>query len=83
MMVVSIGPAFAETVTVASPQPYKLSRADDDYLYLRDSVRHSDFWDPIKYIPLNAPGSWYLSLGGEARERYEYFDYPKWGAGPP
>ena len=27
-------------------------------------------------------GTWYLSLGGEARERYEYFNHPNWGQDP-
>lgn len=81
-MIVSIGPAFAETTTVTAPCPYQLTRADEDYRYLYDPAFRTDFWDSSKYIPLNVSGNWYLSLGGEARERYEYFSYPKWGAGP-
>jgi hypothetical protein len=33
-------------------------------------------------MPLNAQGTWYLSLGGEARERFEYFNNPTWGQDP-
>ncbi|HTP66240.1 MAG TPA: alginate export family protein, partial [Geobacteraceae bacterium] len=75
-------PASAETGAALQPPPYKLNRADEDYRYLRDPARRTDFWDPLKYVPLNEAGSWYLSLGGEARERYEFFNYPNWGAGP-
>ena len=32
---------------------------------------HRTPFDPIKYIPLNDAGDWYLSLGGQARYRYE------------
>ncbi len=83
LMLIGLGPAFAGAQTTSSPLPYQLNRADEDYRYLRDPARRTDFWDPIKYMPLNASGSWYLSLGGEARERYEYFNKPNWGAGPP
>jgi hypothetical protein len=83
MMAGSVGPAFAEIGTQVTPSPYQLHRSDENYRYLRDSARSSDFWDPLKYIPINESAGWYLSLGGEARERYEYFSHPKWGAGPP
>ncbi len=75
--------AHAEAGTAFQPPPSKLNRADEDYRYLRDAAMRSDFWDPVKYVSLNETGSWYLSLGGEARERYEYFSHPNWGAGPP
>jgi hypothetical protein len=73
-------PASAETGTVFHPPPYQLNRADEDYTYLRDPATRSDMWDPIKYLGLNETGSWYLSFGGEGRERYEYFSNPNWGA---
>jgi hypothetical protein len=65
------------------PPAYTSNRADEDYSYLSNPALRNDLWDPIKYIPLNESGAWYLSLGGEARERYEYFSNPQWGAGPP
>ncbi|MBJ6724436.1 alginate export family protein [Geomesophilobacter sediminis] len=64
--------------TEPSVPSYKLNRADEDYRYLKDGTRRIDFWDPIKYLPFNDRGDWYLSLGGEARERYEYFDNYNW-----
>jgi hypothetical protein len=63
------------------PQGYSLNRADEDYGYLR-TARRTELWDAIKFIPLNDAGSWYLSLGGEMRERYEYFNNPNWGKDP-
>ena len=45
---------------------------------MRDPTKQSDFWDPIKFIPLNNSGDWYLSIGGEARERFEYYNNFRW-----
>src|SRR3954467_10292768 len=56
------------------PRVYQRLRYDEDYTYLRDPAKRSDVWDPIKYIPLNDTGDSYLSLGGEARERYELYN---------
>lgn len=83
IMANTITPASAETGTAFQPPPYQLNRADEDYRYLHDPARTTDFWDPVKYVPLNGAGDWYISLGGEARERYEYFNHPNWGSGPP
>jgi hypothetical protein len=58
------------------------TRYDDDFSYLRDPACRNDFWDSLKYIPLDARGDWYLSLGGEIRERYERFHNPQWGQLP-
>src|SRR4051794_2346856 len=41
------------------PSGYMLERWDEDYSYLK-TARSSDFFDPIKYIPLNASGDAYL-----------------------
>lgn len=79
MVTIPMPVAAAESGTSLQPPPYRLNRADEDYHYLRDPARRSDLWDPLKYIPLNETGSWNLSLGGEARERYEYFNRPNWG----
>jgi hypothetical protein len=61
---------------------YSLTRYDDDFNYLHDPACHNDFWDPLKYIPFDAQGDWYLSFGGEIRERYERFHNPLWGQQP-
>ncbi len=82
MMTIPTTLASAQAGTDIQPPVYRLNRADEDYGYLRDPARHTDVWDTIKYMPLNESGNWYLSLGGEVRERYEYFNHPKWGADP-
>ena len=64
------------------PPPYSIFRDTEDYTYLRDPKRHDDPFDPIKYIPLNADGTTYLSFGGEIRERWEYYSKPPLGQGP-
>jgi hypothetical protein len=70
----------------ASPPPglpsFKQLRYDEDYRYLRDSERRTDVLDSIKYLPLDADGNWWATLGGEIRLRYEYFENPQWGAAP-
>ena len=64
------------------PPPYKQLRYEESYQYLSDSSRRTDFTDQVKYIPLNQEGDSYLTLGGEVRERYEYFKNYNWGKGP-
>jgi hypothetical protein len=58
--------------TPSVPPSYQMQRYDEDYSCLRNSLNHMDWVDPAKYIPLRADDpSWYLTLGGELRERYE------------
>src|SRR5262245_48658824 len=76
------GTPYAQTPSPAEPPPYQPLRFDEDYRYLRDPARRTDVWDGIKYVPLRRDGEWYLSLGGELRERYEYFHHYLWGQGP-
>jgi hypothetical protein len=64
-----------------SPPPFQSLRYEEDWSYLKDESMRSEWLDRMKYIPLNNRG-WYLSLGGEARIRYEYFDQFNFGAGP-
>src|SRR5256714_3231665 len=76
----------AQGQIIAAPQSapkYQRLRYDEDYLYLRDPAKRSDFFDPIKYIPLNSAGDWYLSLGGEVRERYELYNNNRWNPNSP
>lgn len=63
------------------PPEYQKLRYDEDYSCLKDPSKRSDFWDPIKYIRLSDSGDWYLSLGGEGRWRYEYYNNYRWNPG--
>jgi hypothetical protein len=55
-----------------TPPAYTPVRWNEDYSYLKTAPK-SDLFDPVKYIPLG-PDDWYLSLGGQYRFRYEYFN---------
>src|SRR5439155_1400001 len=50
-------------------------RFNEDWSVLRgvDLDKTDDFWDRLKFIPLTTDGSVWLSFGGQAREREEYF----------
>src|SRR6266508_5890126 len=61
---------------------YKLIRYEEDWSRLRDPVRRTDLFDSLKYIALGRHEGWYLTVGGETRQRYEYFRNPTWGLDP-
>jgi hypothetical protein len=61
---------------------YTFLRHDEDWSVLKDAPRDqlTDFWDPIKYVPLNEDGSIWASFGGSTRLRLEsWWDFA-WGA---
>src|SRR5271156_3458151 len=83
VLLVLIGVSGSQAASSCPSGPrYSDARYDDDFSYLRDLACRNDFWDPLKYIPLNSRRDWYLSLGGEIRERYERFNNPLWGQQP-
>jgi hypothetical protein len=65
------------------PRPlYLLPRYEEDWSLLSDPAKRGDFWDPIKFIPLNEDRNAFLSLGGEVRETYERFHNTNFGLSP-
>jgi hypothetical protein len=66
-----------------APPAYSMERAREDYRYLASdtSTVRPDPFDPIKFIPLTASKSTYLSLGGEIRLQYQRINNNDWGAG--
>jgi len=76
VLISGVNPWVAEAQQLPPHPPYQPLRYDEDYSYLRDLTRRTEFWDIIKYVPFNDKGKWYLSVGGEVRERYEYFIIP-------
>ncbi|HXI70259.1 MAG TPA: alginate export family protein [Verrucomicrobiae bacterium] len=75
--------ALADDMTPESqfvPPAYKILRFDENYSCLSNSALRTNFLDSIKYIPLrtNDP-TWYLTLGGEVRERFEGHYDPNFG----
>ncbi len=61
---------------------YAPERWDEDWSFLQDPAHRSDPFDPIKYIPLSDDGDIWLSLGGQVRYRYEFWDDNNFDAGP-
>lgn len=84
LLLTAVGGASAQPLPSPPgvPPPFKLLRYDEDYRYLRDPAMRTDFWDPVKYVPLGSPG-WFLSLGGEIRERFEDYSASNFGVPGP
>jgi hypothetical protein len=68
-----------------SDHTYHNLRYDDDFTYLADPSKRTDFWDRIKFIPItDSPlGLSYLSIGGELRERFEAYGNQGFGLKAP
>lgn len=64
-----------------APPPFCTMRQDEEWSYLRDPAASTDWFDRFKYLPLGDDGA-FLTVGGEVRERYEYFRNAAWGEGP-
>ena len=60
---------------------FKQSRYKEDYRFLKNPAKRTDFFDSIKYIPLNKTESLYLTLGGETRQHFESINNNNWGKG--
>jgi hypothetical protein len=78
----SWGQSAPSTQESAPDRTYTVTRWDENYSFLADPTQRTDFWDPIKYVPLNSTDDWYASFGGQIRERYEYFNNYTFGTGP-
>jgi len=78
-MLTLAAPARTQTPRPGVGLPWRPLRFDENYAYLRDSVRHG-WWQPLKYIPIGGWSS--LSFGGEVRAEYERLDHPGFGALP-
>jgi hypothetical protein len=66
----------------AASASFKALRYDEEYASLPDHSSSVNFLDRMKFIPLDATGDVWLTLGGESRTRYEYFSHASWGEGP-
>lgn len=74
------GPATASTGYPTQAQglgpkvgpKFYMSRWVEDWSYLRDKSKRTDFFDPLKFIPLNDSKSVYLTLSGEHRLRLNH-----------
>src|SRR5580700_1613894 len=71
------GPAPDPERPTSNPFP-----AEQNWSFLSDPSKRTDFFDPVKYISLGENPLLYLSLGFEYRIEYEYDDSWLFGAGP-
>jgi hypothetical protein len=56
--------------------------AEQNWSFLADPGKRTDFFDAVKYIPLGDSPQVYLSMGFEFRIQYEDYDNWMFGAGP-
>ena len=81
-----IGQVSSDNTTQVKDKPphYNIFRAKENYAYLKEAATNpylKDWFDPIKFIPLNKKKTHYFSLGGEIRPRFEHFSNSKWNKG--
>ena len=60
-------------------EPFKLVRSEEDYAAMRTQPEAPDA--SLKFIALDDSRSMWLTLGGEVRERTEFFDAARFGFG--
>jgi hypothetical protein len=70
---------FAAKETCERPA-YLSLRYDEDWRFLRNAACRTDWLDRLKLIALDESGERYVTLGGEARARYDRFTNPAFGA---
>src|SRR5882757_3424236 len=77
-----LGVSAEETETPKPPPAFLPLRFNEDYSRLADPNVHIDAFDPLKYLRLRADDpTWYLSFGGELRERVQITSNPDFGLG--
>lgn len=77
----SLASATLVEAQAATPPPYKLLRHEEDCSYLADPSRRTEWLDTLKHIQLSdSHEGWFLTLSGEARERFEVFNDTNWDA---
>ena len=69
--------SFQCAVLAQNEQVFKEERAAENYSFLKDST-NLDYFQALKYIPLNNKRNSYLSIGGSHRPRFEYFTNRNW-----
>lgn len=67
---------MSATLQAAERPGYQTLRYNEDWSWLRDPERRSDLFDPLKHVAPATGSNTYLSLGGEARLKYERYDEP-------
>ena len=75
-----VGSARGQQPSSEARPAYQPFRYDEDWSNLVDNSKRSDWLDPLKYMSLGRSG-WFVSLGGEVREKFELLDQPGFGTG--
>ena len=87
----STPPASAQTPQPTPPGPppnparpplTPVDQVNEKFSFLRNPANRTDFWDPLKYVPLDQSGNSHLTLWFENRSEYEWFQNEMWGQGP-
>ncbi|MDN7813153.1 alginate export family protein, partial [Burkholderia gladioli] len=73
--------AVAQPACTASRPAPSFNRWQENWGALADPCLPRKPLDALKYIPLSGDPSWYLSLGANLRERFEFNDAPLFGLG--
>lgn len=60
---------------------FQTLRYGEDWSFLGDSTHRTDFFDPVKFVPIDGTNI-YLSFGGEARLKYELYTEPVFNQQP-
>ena len=76
------GPAQGQTDCPERPD-YRNLRYEENWRYLADPTCADGMFDRLKFLPLDETRQRYLSLGGEARLRYEFVNNGAFGSDPP
>ena len=63
------------SMSAAERPTFQTLRYNEDWSFLHDPSRRTDWLDPVKFIPLDGTNV-YVSFGGEARLKYERYDEP-------
>jgi hypothetical protein len=74
--------AVSVAAQAAARPSFQTLRYNEDWSFLGDPTQRTDFFDPVKYLPLTPDGDWYLSFGGEARLKYELYTEPVFNQKP-
>src|SRR5690242_10346318 len=75
------GPGAQAAQGPQRPQ-YMDLRFDEDWSHIREVPGPRDFWDPIKYIVIDESRGWYMTLGGEIRQRWDNWHNANFGYSP-
>ncbi|HEV8414717.1 MAG TPA: alginate export family protein [Bryobacteraceae bacterium] len=81
VLLFSSGIMLAQNVDTPEPE-YKLLRYEEDWSSLRNQTSPKDWLDSLKYVRLGQNEGWYLTIGGEIRERFEFVNHGTWGRDP-